>query len=235
MHAIVLLDGEPDFRPYPFALPFEGPVARAVSDAHSFLARTPGRFDGPIAFCHGVAPEGAILLRAGRYAEALVVFEEPTLAYRLGFALGVQLFVERAEGPTLFQLRGPSIGRDPLLWTASASGGLTPKESPREAVLADAGEEIGLSGDDLEGFRPIAVCLNDDSGSALVVYHARLREGVEPVPDQTKVAELHWAADPAALHAQVSGDTIAAWAALERWRDAEAVPTAPETDTPEGA
>jgi hypothetical protein len=222
VHAIVLLDGEPAFRPYPFALPIEGPMARAVADARALLARTPGRFDGPVAFCHGVAPEGAILRRAGRYAEALVVFEEPTLAYRLGFALGVQLFVERPEGATLFQLRGPSIGRDPLLWTASASGGLTPKQTPGEAVLADAREEIGLEPRDLEGFRPVAVCLNDDSGSALVVFHARLREGAEPVPDATKVGELHWAADPSGLHAQVSGDTIASWAALERWREAQA-------------
>jgi hypothetical protein len=222
VHAIVLLDGEPAFRPYPFALPIEGPMARAVADARALLARTPGRFDGPVAFCHGVAPEGAILRRAGRYAEALVVFEEPTLAYRLGFALGVQLFVERPEGATLFQLRGPSIGRDPLLWTASASGGLTPKQTPGEAVLADAREEIGLEPRDLEGFRPVAVCLNDDSGSALVVFHARLREGAEPVPDETKVGELHWAADPSGLHAQVSGDTIASWAALERWREAQA-------------
>jgi hypothetical protein len=219
VRAIVLLDDEPVFRTYPFALPLEGPVARAVADARWLLARTPGRFDGPIAFCHGVDPEGSILRRAGRYAEALVVFEEPTLAYRLGFALGVQLFVERPEGATLFQLRGPSIGRDPLLWTASASGGLTPRETPREAVLADAQEEIGLGPDDLEGFDPVAVCVNDDSGSALVVYRATLRQGAEPTPDETKVAELHWANDPGALHAQISGDTIASWAALERWRE----------------
>lgn len=222
MHAIILLDGEPSFRPYPFSLPPGGPVAQAVADARSALARTPGRFDGPIAFCHGVAPEGSILRRPGRYAEALVVFEEPTLAYRLGFALGVQLFVERGEGVTLFQLRGPSIGRDPLLWTASASGGLAPKETPRDAVLADAEEEIGLRRDDLESLRPVAVCVNDDSGSALVVFHARLRAGAEPIPDATKVAELHWASDPTGLRAQVSGDTIACWAALERWREAAA-------------
>jgi len=94
-----------------------------------------------IAFCHGVSPNGAVLRRAGRYAEALVVFEEPSLAYRLGFALGVQLFVERAGGEVLFQQRGRSIGRDPLLWTASASGGLQPGEDPRFAILADAAEE----------------------------------------------------------------------------------------------
>lgn len=223
MHAIALLADEPPFRDYPFAVPLEGPVARAVADARAFLARTPGRFDGPIAFCHGVAPEGTILRRAGRYAEALVVFEEPTLAYTLGFAVGVQLFVERKEGAVLFQLRGPSIGRDPLLWTASASGGLAPKESPRDAILADAEEEIGLGLGNLEAFRPVAVCLNEDSGSALVVYHATLPEGVEPAPDESKVAELHWASHPTALNAQVSRDTIASWAALERWRESQPV------------
>lgn len=220
MHAVVLLDGEPVFRPFPFAPTLDRPLDRAVSDARLTLARTPGRFDGPIAFCHGVSPEGAILRRAGRYAEALVVFQEPTLAYRLGFALGVQLFVERPEGAFLFQLRGRSIGRDPLLWTASASGGLAPDESPRRAVLADASEEICLSEGDLEGVRPIAVCVNDDSGSALVVYHAGLRPGAEPLPDETKVAELHWAAGPEGLGAQVSGDTIACWKALEEWHAA---------------
>ena len=220
--AIVLLASEPRLRRYPFALPFEGPVARAVAEARVTLARTPGRFDGPIAFCHGVDPDGTMLVRAGRYAEATVVFEEPTLAYKLGFALGVQLFVERPEGATLFQLRGPSIGRDPLLWTASASGGMRPGETPREAVRSDAEEEIGLAEDDLEDFRPVAVCVNDDSGSALVVYHARLREGAEPNPSEPKVAELHWAREPADLHAQVSGDTIAAWHAVERWRGADA-------------
>jgi len=118
----------------------------------------------------------------------------------------------------LFQLRGPSIGRDPLLWTASASGGVRPGEEPRSAVLADAAEEIGLAEDDLPDFQPVAVCVNDDTGSALVVYHALLRPGAEPTPNEIKVAELHWAAQPADIGAQVSGDTLAAWHALESWR-----------------
>ena len=218
MRAIVLLDGEPTFRPYPFALTQDAAVAQAVRNAERLLSRTPGRFDGPIAFCHGVSADGAVLRRAGRYAEAMVVFEEPTLAYRLGFALGVQLFVERPEGAILFQLRGPSIGRDPLLWTASASGGLKPTEEPRAAVLADAAEEIGLGVDVLEGFRAVAICLNDDSGSALIVYHARLGDA-EPEPDETKVAELHWARSPAELGAQVSRDTVGCWEALQRWQE----------------
>src|SRR5919199_1225343 len=195
VRAIVLLDGEPQFRPFPFTIPTDGAVSQALRDAERLLSRTPGRFDGPIGFCHGVSGDGTILRRAGRYAEAMVVFEEPTLAYRLGFALGVQLFVERAEGPVLFQLRGPSIGRDPLLWTASASGGLAPGESPREAILADAAEEMGFGEDDLPDLRPVAVVLNDDTGSALVVYHAYLREAAEPTPDAVKVAELQWAAE----------------------------------------
>ena len=232
VRAVVLLDREPRFRRYPFGLSLDGAIARAVADARNVLARTPGRFDGPIGFCHGVTPEGLILRRAGRYAEAMVVFEEASLAYKLGFALGVQLFVERSEGAFLFQLRGPSIGRDPLLWTASASGGVTPSEEPRAAVLADAAEEIGLGEDDLPGFRPIAVTVNDDSGSALVVYHARLRDGAEPLPDETKVTELHWAADPGSIGAQVSSDTLASWQALEAWREAQARTAAPETTPP---
>ena len=218
MPTVVLLAGEPRFRPFPFALTPDGALARALADARTQLARTPSRFDGPVAFCHGVTPNGIVLRRAGRYAEATVVFQEPRLAYRLGFALGVQLFVHRPEGAVLFQLRGPSIGRDPLLWTASASGGLAPGQAPREAVLADAAEEIGLEEADLLDLRTVALCVNDDSGSALVVYRADLREGAEPEPDETKVAELHWAGEPAALGAQVSGDTLAAWRALEAVR-----------------
>jgi hypothetical protein len=220
MRAIVLLDGEPRFRPFPFALPATPALMSSIRSAERLLSRSPGRFDGPIAFCHGVSPDGAILRRSGRYAEAMVVFEEPTLAYKLGFALGVQLFVERDEGVVLFQLRAASIGRDPLLWTASASGGLMPREEARAAMLADAAEEVALGEDALEGLRPVAVCLNDDSGSALVVYHATLRAGVEPVPDESKVSELHWASAPSELGAQVSDDTVACWEALERWREA---------------
>jgi hypothetical protein len=219
MRAIVPLGGEPRFRPFPFALPSDPALGQALRNAERVLSRTPGRFDGPIAFCHGVSPDGAILRRAGRYAEAMVVFEEPTLAFRLGFALGVQLFVEQPEGPTLFQLRGPSIGREPLLWTASASGALMPREEPRAAILADALEEIALTEADLDGLSPVAVCINDDSGSALVVYHARLLPGPEPSPDEAKVAELQWASGPAELGAQVSRDTVACWDALERWKE----------------
>jgi hypothetical protein len=227
VHAIVTLDSEPRFRPFPFATPLDGPVRRAVDDAALVLSRTKGRFDGPIAFCHGVSRDGAILRRRGRYAEAMVVFAEPSQSYRLGFALGVQLFVERPEGLTLFQQRGPSIGRDPLLWTASASGGLAHAETPREAVLADAAEEIELGVDDLVEFRPVAVVVSDDTGSALIVYHARLREGAEPEPSPAKVARLHWAASPADLGGQVSPDTVACWDALERWRALEPEPAAP--------
>jgi hypothetical protein len=218
MRAIVPLADEPRFRPFPFGLPSNGPLSQAVADAALVLSRTKNRFDGPIAFCHGVSRDGAILRRHGRYAEAMVVFAEPTLAYRLGFALGVQLFVERPEGATLFQLRGPSIGRDPLLWTASASGGLSPTEEPRDAVLADAAEEIGLSPEDLPGFRPVAVVVSDDSGSALVVYHAGLRAGAEPLPNSDRVTKIQWAPEPAALGGQVSADTVACWQALEQWR-----------------
>ena len=224
MPAVVLLADEPRFRRFPFELTLDRALDRAVRDARDALARTPNRFDGPIAFCHGVTPDGNILRRAGRYAEAMVVFEEPTLAYRLGFALGVQLFVERPEGVVLFQLRGRSIGRDPLLWTASASGGVRPGEEPRDAVLDDAAEEIRLAPGDLHGLAPVAACVNEDSGSALVVYHARLRPGIEPLPDEAKVAELHWAKAPGDLGAQVSLDTLAAWAALEAWRARAAAP-----------
>jgi ADP-ribose pyrophosphatase YjhB (NUDIX family) len=220
VNAVVALGAEPRFRPFPFDLLLDGPLTRAVEDARILIGRTDGRFDGPIAFCHGVSPDGGVLRRAGSYAEATVVFQAPSLAYRLGFALGVQLFVERREGPTLFQLRGPSIGRDPLLWTASASGGLAPGETPREAILADAAEEMGLREDDLPTLRPVAVVVNDDTGSALVVYHAELREGAEPTPDEVKVAELQWAISPAEIGAQVSADTLACWTALERWRAA---------------
>jgi isopentenyldiphosphate isomerase len=227
VRAIVPLDGEPRFRPFPFAPPLGGPVRRAVDDAALVLSRTKGRFDGPISFCHGVSRDGAIVRRHGRYAEAMVVFTEPTQAYRLGFALGVQLFVERAEGVTLFQQRGPSIGRDPLLWTASASGGLGHAEHPRDAVLADAAEEIGLGDEDLLDFTPVAVVVSDDTGSALVVYHARLRQGAEPEPDSVKVAELFWAASPDDLGAQVSADTVASWEALGQWRAREAPASRP--------
>jgi hypothetical protein len=157
----------------------------------------------------------------------MVVFAEPTQAYRLGFALGVQLFVERAEGVTLFQQRGPSIGRDPLLWTASASGGLGHAERPRDALLADAAEEIGLGAGDLLDFTPVAVVVSDDTGSALVVYHARLRQGAEPEPDSVKVAELFWAASPDDLGAQVAADTVASWEALEQWRGRDAPASQP--------
>jgi hypothetical protein len=218
VRAIVPLEHEPHFRPFPFEPPLDGPLRRAVENAARVLSRTARRFDGPIAFCHGISRDGAVLRRDGRYAEAMVVFAEPTLAYRLGFALGVQLFVDRTDGATLFQQRGPSIGRDPLLWTASASGGVKPGEEPCHAVLADAGEELGLGEDDLPGFRPVAVVANDDTGSALVVYHATLREGAEPTPSPVKVAELRWAGGPTELGAQVSADTLAAWTALERWR-----------------
>ena len=87
-------------------------------------------------------------------------------------------------------------------------------------MLADAAEEIGLAEADLEGFCLVAVVVSDDTGLALVVYRAKLREGAEPEPNFVKVAELFWAASPADLGAQASADTVACWEALELWRDA---------------
>jgi hypothetical protein len=152
--------------PFPFRLPLDGPLGAAVADATRLLARSAGALRRPIAFCHGRRTGRRDPPPSRRYSEALVVFEEPSLAYRLGFALGVQLFVERDDGKVLFQQRGPSIGRDPLLWTASASGGLKPGEEPRFAILGDAAEEARLSEGDLEDLRPVAVVVNDATGSA---------------------------------------------------------------------
>lgn len=205
------------FRPYPFELSLDSALRAVVNERMRMLARAPDRFDGPIAFCHGISPDGRILHRAGRYSEALVVFEEPSLAYRLGFALGVQLFVSRGD-EVLFQLRAASIGRDPLLWTASASGGLQPAEMARVAVLADAAEELGLAEDHLDDLEPIAICANDDTGSALVVYRAELGRGTELQASEAKVAELRWARAPTELSGQVSPDTLACWEAFERRR-----------------
>ena len=89
-------------------------------------------------------------------------------------------------------------------------------------MIADAEEEIGLVESDLLGFRPVAVVISDDTGSALVVYHATLREGAEPAPNSDRVAEIFWARSPADLGAQVSADTVACWEALERSRSPEA-------------
>jgi hypothetical protein len=86
-------------------------------------------------------------------------------------------------------------------------------------VLADAAEEMGLGENDLVDFGPVAVVLNDDTGSALVVYHAVLADGVEPEPNAAKVAELFWAGSPSELGAQVSADTVACWSALQAWRE----------------
>jgi hypothetical protein len=44
------------------------------------------------------------------------------------------------------------------------------------------------------------------------IYHARLETGAEPQPDESKVAELHWAGvSVLSIGAQVSGDTVACW------------------------
>ena len=91
-------------------------------------------------------------------------------------------------------------------------------------MLADAAEEIGLAEADLLGFRPVGLVVSDDTGSALVVYHATLREGAEPEPSATKVTQIHWADSPTDLGAQVSADTVACWDALELWREREAAP-----------
>ena len=91
-------------------------------------------------------------------------------------------------------------------------------------MLAYAAEEIGLEESDLPGFRPIGIVVSDDTGSALIVYHATLREGAEPEPSATKVTQIHWADSPADLGAQVSADTVACWDVLQLWRERDAAP-----------
>ena len=154
----------------------------------------------------------------------MVVFAEPTQAYRLGFALGVQLFVERPEGLTSSSSAGPRSGATRCSGRRRRQAASATTEAPRDAVLADAAEEIGLSEADLPGFQPVAVVISDDTGSALVVYHAKLREGAEPQPSPTKVAQIYWSASPADLGAQVSADTVASLGGARAWREREAAP-----------
>src|SRR5436309_15530805 len=109
MRAIVPLGGEPRFRPFPFSLPEDAAVTQALRNAERLLSPTPGRFDGPIAFCHGVSVDGTILRRAGRYPEARAVFARPTLAYRLGSSLSLLFFVILPAFSVLCQLSLPLL------------------------------------------------------------------------------------------------------------------------------
>ena len=209
------------FRPFPFALPHTPALAELRSETRS--ACCPARRAASTAR----SPSATAFRPTARYCAGRAAMprrwsssRSPRLPTSSGFALGVQLFVEREEGVVLFQLRAASIGRDPLLWTASASGGLMPREEPRTAVLADAAEEIALGEDDLEGFRPVARLPQRrlGLGARRLPRAASLGSRAGARRDEGRRAALGSSPRPS-IGAQVSGDTVACWDALERWRE----------------
>ena len=188
MRAIVPLDGEPPLESVSVRPPARGPGAprRGRRRARPLPDKGPASTaQSPSATASRVTGRSSAGTAA---AEAMVVFAEPTQAYRLGFALGVQLFVERAEGLTLFQQRGLDRTR-PALVDGLRLGGLVLGAAARRGARGRGGGDQAR-----EGGRPRASARSRSSSATTPAPRSSSttarssREGAEPEPNFVKVA-----------------------------------------------
>ena len=185
----------------------------AVSLRCPWMLRSRGRFGA--AEClplRAGAPDGRSLLprRLGRrratpgvsYAEAMVVSRGDARTAPASPSASAR---RAPEGSLLFQLRGPSIGRDlsstgPLLAAYNREKTRVSRSSPTPRG--------GGSGRERPGTSRVAVCVNDDSGSRSSLPR-EASAGAELVPHETKAAELRLAESRARSARRSRGDMTA--------------------------
>lgn len=116
-------------------------------------------------------------------------------------SIGVGLLLDDGDGRTLWQRRSERV-LFPGHWIYALGGGVTSGQTPREAVLAEAREELGLEPADLLDLRAVALLHWQELG-VYTVFRARLRPGAVLAPEPEEVAELRWVQDPLAELAPV--------------------------------
>lgn len=170
-------------------------TAKFIEAKHDELTRAPNRFDGDVLYCLS-ASRDEIKTYSTCYSSVVASVElDNRGASELGIGgLSVALVLTRNQH-TLWSRRGPGLSY-PGTWSFSAAGGVTPSESPLEAVLREAHEEIGLVQSDLADFGPLALVAKPGFPVVWIIFTARLTPGSTPVPDGCEVTEVAWARDP---------------------------------------
>jgi isopentenyldiphosphate isomerase len=152
-------------------------------DAH------PAMFDGPLLMVRAAAPD-RLTVYAATYAWHTADRAEP-LPGTVG-GLGVQLALAGEGGTILWQRRTNAVDH-PGAWTISAAGCAVPDVDLEQQIVGEAAEELGLDRADLLDLGPLALVEDVPGRTVQVVFRARLRPGVEPVPRPAEVAEVRFA------------------------------------------
>lgn len=160
--------------------------AELVEAVHADLLRRPGGFDGPILMATEYSPQ-LILAYPSRYSAGVAATRG---ARTLGLGLlGVKLWLEQ-DGKALWQLRAPRVFQGGT-WDLAVAGAVEPGQTPRQAVVREAREELGISAADLVGLTPRLLAASPGDG-VVVIYGASLREGATLIANPEEVADLRW-------------------------------------------
>ena len=166
----VPLDREPVMRPVAApTLPTE--VAIELAAERFRLDHSPPLYNGPVLLCTGMH-DGTVDYYLADYASALL---HCRLADKDGISplgacyLGACLIPVAPDGRTLWTLRGPQV-MAPNTWQLGTAGAIDPGETPREACLREAAEELGI---EEVTIRPLGYCTGPQS-SGDIFYTAPL-------------------------------------------------------------
>lgn len=181
------LTREPRVRLVPAPVPSPSSAAAIKAARRRLLAR-PGGFDGPILIAHQADAHG-IGAYVTRYSWGMAA-SSGYADLGLGM-LGVKLWLTRG-GSALWQLRAEAVA-DGGTWDFAVAGAVEPGQTPTQAILREAQEEIGVGADQLLGLRPVLLAAGEGLGVVLL-YQAELVASVEPEGAPAEIAALHWGA-----------------------------------------
>lgn len=158
------------------------------------IAEAGGLFDGPKLLVLAASGEEIVAYEttyAVRLAHHILADEDGISSLGLG-SLGCWAMLVRLDGKMLIGKRTGHMLIEPGRWATSVTGGVSPGETPDEAIRREMKEEIGLASDEVPDLRPVAVCVGREPVGCSVLYRGTLPDGVILTPHESEIAELQF-------------------------------------------
>jgi 8-oxo-dGTP pyrophosphatase MutT (NUDIX family) len=172
-------------------------VQQMIEEKRCWLHDHPDAFDGEVTLVLRASPQ-VIEVYHATYAWSLVHHElrsHGTSPLGLG-GLGTGLLLCDEEGHYLWSRRSDHVMHSAGQWDVSASGMLDAGEDPKEGVVREAVEELGLSASDIKDLHARYAFIGNVNNACSLIFYGKIARQTPLTLSDYEISETKWSKTP---------------------------------------